>query len=328
MPGYAFRPFRGGADGVADSAAVAAVRLGCAVHDGVDPRSVVDGVPTADEVAESSTRPADWILVTYGGPGAGGGEVVGCVTVRWWREGDGTWLYLHRGHLLPAHRGRGVGSAMLAWAEARVRRIAEEHGTTRTAVIGANAAASERDATALLLGAGYRPAFTLLEMELPDLGISDRLPERGLPAGVRIGPVGPAHQREAWRTVVDSYAGAPHTPEWTYDDFAATATATATACRRAAWDGDRMAGVVLCSLNRRDRSVGEVEELSVGARWRRMGIGRALLLDGLRSLREQGAQTARLYTGAGNPHRSYDLYESVGFRRRTEHVRYRRPLLS
>lgn len=70
----------------------------------------------------------------------------------------------------------------------------------------------------------------------------------------------------------------------------------------------------------------EVEELSVRAESRRLGLGRAPLLDGLRSLREHGAETARLYTGTENPHRSYDLYESVGFRRQNEYVRYRKPV--
>lgn len=69
---------------------------------------------------------------------------------------DGTWLYLHRGYLLPEHRGAGIGSAMLDWAEARIRRLVQHHGTARTAVFGANAMASEKDATELLLAAGYR----------------------------------------------------------------------------------------------------------------------------------------------------------------------------
>ncbi|CAM5625493.1 hypothetical protein SBADM41S_01790 [Streptomyces badius] len=86
-----------------------------------------------------------------------------------------------------------------------------------------------------------------------------------------------------------------------------------------------MVGVALCSIRRHDRTVGEVEELSVRTDQRRHGIGRVLLLDGLRGLREQGATTARLFTGTANPHRSY-LYESVGFRRRNEYVRYRKPL--
>ena len=84
--------------------------------------------------------------------------------------------------------------------------------------------------------------------------------------------------------------------------------------------------MALCSIRHHDHAVGEVEELSVRTDQRRLGIGRALLLDGLRSLRGQGATTARLYTGTANPHRSYDLYESVGFRRRNEYVRYRKPL--
>lgn len=87
-----------------------------------------------------------------------------------------------------------------------------------------------------------------------------------------------------------------------------------------------MVGVALCSIRRHDHTVGEVEELNVRADQRRLGIGRVLLLEGLRSLREQGATTTRLFTGTANAHRSYDLYESVGFRRQNEYVRYRKPL--
>ncbi|NDZ70138.1 GNAT family N-acetyltransferase, partial [Streptomyces sp. SID10362] len=70
------------------------------------------------------------------------GGVVGYSTIRRWQERDGTWLYLHRGYLLPRHRGRGIGSALLDWAESRIRRLVRQHGTARTAVIGANAMAS------------------------------------------------------------------------------------------------------------------------------------------------------------------------------------------
>lgn len=45
-----------------------------------------------------------------------------------------------------------------------------------------------------------------------------------------------------------------------------------------------------------DPTVGEFEELSVAADRRRLSIGRALLLDGLRSLHGQGAESARRYT--------------------------------
>ena len=311
---YALRPYRG-AD---DHEAMAAVRRGCAARDGADVRSVVEGVPTAAEIAETSAALddpfRDQVLVTHGG------RVVGHVTLRWWEERDGTWLYLHRGHLLPEHRDRGVGTAMLDWAETRVRHLVARHGTARTAVLGANAMATERDATALLLDAGYRRVFSLVELALPDLRQLPG-PGRTLPAGFTLGPIEPADYRAAWRTVVDSYANAPFTETWAFEDFLATA---APACWRAVRQGDRLAGVALCSPRRHDRTVGEVQELSVDADFRRLGLGRAVLLAGLHALRAQGATTARLYTGTANPHRSYDLYESVGFRRLNEYVRYRR----
>ncbi|MEU3056928.1 GNAT family N-acetyltransferase [Streptomyces griseus] len=298
---------------------MAAVRLGCAERDRIDARSVVEEVPTAAEIAASCAaldEPSDnQVLVEYDG------GVVGYGTIRWWEERDGTWLYLHRGHLLPEHRGRGVGSTMLTWAESRIHRLVRQHGTARTAVLGANATACEQDATALLLASGYRRVFSLVELELTDLRT---LPAgRPLPPGIRVGAVDPSSYHAAWKAVVDSYADAAFTGTWTYERFLATADPT---CWRAAWDGERLGGVALCSIRRQDPTVGEVEELSVRAESRRLGLGRALLLDGLRCLREHGAETARLYTGTENPHRSYDLYESVGFRRRNEYVRYRKPI--
>lgn len=313
LPGYVFRPYRGHDD----HDAMAAVRLGCARRDRTDARSVVEGIPTAAEIAEASAELDDpsqnQVLVEHNG------GVVGYSTIKWWQERDGTWLYLHRGYLLPKHRGQGTGSAMLNWAESRIRQLVQQHGTAQTAVIGANAMASEQEATALLLETGYRRVFSLVELELADLR---QLPEP-LPAGIRIGAVGPSNYRAAWTTVVDSYADAAFTQKWTFESFLATADPT---CWRAAWDGESMAGVALCSIRRHDPTVGEVEELSVRAESRRLGLGWALLLDGVRCLREHGAKTARLYTGTANPHRSYDLYESVGFRRQNEYVRYRKPI--
>ncbi|MFE6787937.1 GNAT family N-acetyltransferase [Streptomyces sp. NPDC057680] len=315
LPGYTLRPYHGHED----HGAMAAVRLGCAERDRIDARSVVEGLPTAAEIAEASASLDDpsenQALVEHNG------GVVGYSTIRWWQERDGTWLYLHRGYLLPEHRGQGIGSAMLNWAESRVRQLVQQHGTAQTAVLGANATASEQDATALLLDSGYRRVFSLVELELADLR---QLPDgKPLPAGIRVGAVDPSSYRPAWKTVVDSYAEAAFTERWTFESFLATADPT---CWRAAWDREDMAGVALCSIHRQDATLGEVEELSVRKESRRLGLGRALLLDGLRCLREHGAETARLYTGTANPHRSYDLYESVGFRRQNEHVRYRKPI--
>lgn len=315
LPGYAFRPYHGHGD----HGAMAAVRLGCAQRDRIDARSIVEGIPTAAELAEGSAKLDDpsenQVLVEYGG------GVVGYSTIRWWQERDGTWLYLHRGYLLPEHRGRGVGSTMLNWSESRIRfyraaarnhtdgRVRRECPGFRT---GCNGATARQGISACLQPGGVgadRPPATARR--------------QAVAAGIRVGAVDPSSYRTVWKTVVDSYADAAFTERWTFESFLATAEPT---CWRAAWEGDRVAAVALCSVRRHDPALGEVEELSVRAESRRRGLGRAVLLDGLRCLREHGAKTARLYTGTANPYRSYDLYESVGFRRQNEHVRYRKPV--
>ncbi|MEV4074158.1 GNAT family N-acetyltransferase [Nonomuraea fuscirosea] len=262
--GYAFRTYQGDED----HAAIATLRAGCAARDGIDSRSIVEGVPTAAQIARFSASlddpTEDQVLVVRGA------DVVGHTAVTRWQESDGTWVYLHLGHVLPGHRGLGIGSAMLTWAEEHIR----AHGPPP-------------------------------------------------PSGLTLAAVEPHHHHAAWQVVVDSYAHNPFVEPWSYQGFRALLAKPGR--RYAAWDGERMAGVVLCSLRPPDHSPAVIEELCVRAEWRRLGVGRALLLEGLRGLRAQGASSARLTTSTTNPHRSYDLYESVGFQRRNEHIRYRRP---
>ncbi len=192
---------------------------------------------------------------------------------------------------------QGIGSAMLSWAEERIRRLVEKHGTARTAVIGAIALVSEQDATALLLAAGYRPVFSLVELELGDL---QQLPEPGseLPAGKRTGPIGTSHYRAAWRTVADPYADTGFTQKWSFQDFVDTADP---ACWRAAWNGQDMLGVALFSIRSHDHTVGEVEELSVRTDQRRLGIGRILTSTVPRSVRGVVMRTKHSQTATKAP---------------------------
>ncbi|NET38169.1 MAG: GNAT family N-acetyltransferase [Cyanothece sp. SIO1E1] len=48
--------------------------------------------------------------------------------------------------------------------------------------------------------------------------------------------------------------------------------------------------------------------------FRRQGLGRAMLVVGLRCLQAVGLETARLDVDAKNPNGALQLYESVGFR--------------
>ena len=54
-------------------------------------------------------------------------QIIGYNHVFWrWIEVTGTRVYLHLGYLLPEWRGKGIGSAMLSWAQQRIRELAAQ----------------------------------------------------------------------------------------------------------------------------------------------------------------------------------------------------------
>lgn len=71
---------------------------------------------------------------------------------------------------------------------------------------------------------------------------------------------------------------------------------------------------------------GEMAEVSVGAPWRRRGLGLALVVAGLHALAERGVSEARLHARADNIYGAPHLYERVGFGPLKRFARYRKPL--
>jgi len=60
--------------------------------------------------------------------------------------------------------------------------------------------------------------------------------------------------------------------------------------------------------------------------YRKLGLGKGMLLVGMRKLKEVGMETAMLGVDAENPSGALGLYESVGFYKRSTTVAYRRSL--
>lgn len=77
---------------------------------------------------------------------------------------------------------------------------------------------------------------------------------------------------------------------------------------------------------RSGRKEGWIELLGTTRAWRGKGLGKSLLLHGLRSLREDGRDTALLGVDSTSPTGANRLYESVGFRVRHRDLIYRTPL--
>ncbi|NJL65504.1 MAG: GNAT family N-acetyltransferase [Methylacidiphilales bacterium] len=61
------------------------------------------------------------------------------------------------------------------------------------------------------------------------------------------------------------------------------------------------------------KKVGFIEVLGTRRNYRRMGLGKAMLLAGLQRLQDKGIEFARLGVDADNPNGALQLYESVGF---------------
>ena len=314
--GLVFRPFCG----LADLPDIAAVRAACALRDRVDGLSSVESVPTLADLEERLVRsegfdPESDVLVAQVD-----GQVVGYSSAIWWTETDGTWVYLTLGWVLPQWRGRGIGTAMLHWTQGRLRNLAASHPTQGKACLAAYASETETDTAALLTYEGYRPAFSVIELGIDDL---TGLRVAPLPGGFIARPLESPDLPDLHRSMDQAYVGHAFSETPPYEEWAARQTDLGT--WHVAWDAatGAIAGQVQAVVY---RGRGEVAEVSVGAPYRRRGLGQALLCRALLTLREQGIQEARIHTLAENPHQSWHLYEKVGFRVLKCFPRYRKSM--
>jgi len=99
----------------------------------------------------------------------------------------------------------------------------------------------------------------------------------------------------------------------------------------AALDGEEVVGLCLCTVDeertkRLRRKDGYVDTLFVRPAYRRQGLGTALLLAGLHTLKAAGMESATLDTDSDNPAHAMRLYERVGFRELWRWVTYRKQL--
>jgi ribosomal protein S18 acetylase RimI-like enzyme len=320
IPGLAFRRFRGSVD----YPQMVAVRMGCVAHDRLDPDSVRDPIPTVDDLARTlSDTPAgtpDLLFVEMNG------AVIGYSGVSWWNEDDGTWVYLHRGWLLPEWRGRGIEEAMLRWEQARCRELAAEHPTNGKAVYATNICDGEREKLALFERNGYHEVRRVVEMRLTE-PVPDDIP--ALPDGVETRPLTPDHYRAIYALLRDAWAGLwGTTPESEadyqefLDDFVQT-PGYDPALWQVAWSGDEAVGLVVCQFQ---RGIANVKEVATRRSWRRKGIASSLLLRALHALVGHDTQEVRIFTDAGNGQGARTIYERAGFRALTEHHLLRKPM--
>ncbi|MBO0777324.1 MAG: GNAT family N-acetyltransferase [Ktedonobacteraceae bacterium] len=305
--------------GPEDAPASVSLIEACRDIDAIDPLSTREKIPTVKEMrADCADRDPQNVLFALHGD-----EMIASIRLSWWTEADGTRLYLHLGRVVPQWRGRGLGTAMLRWAEERIRALANEHPTNGKGVLGANASSTEKTATELLLNEGYWCVHVNAQMDFTDFR---KLTEPHLPVKIERRSVRPDQIRLIWEAIAHFWAGTsrgtPVPSEEEYQEFLHQPDLDQTLWQ-VAWDQDQPVGMV---LGRVSKGCGYIDEVSVDRRYRRQGIAQALMWYVLTALRERDVQRVRLHTDANNRHGARSLYEKMGFSVVKEFPRYRKPL--
>ncbi|GAB4157511.1 MAG: hypothetical protein Fur0046_37290 [Cyanobacteria bacterium J069] len=245
------------------------------------------------------------------------GQILGMATVWGPREPSDGRL---DGHLSmrvhPEQRGR-LEPDMLRWGENRLRQIGQaRHLPTRLYV---HCRETEGDRLSLFESRGFAFERRFLTEER---SLLEPIPAVQLPNGFRIIDNQQRVPAQAWvdlynQTFIDHWGFHPLTVE-VYEHWLSESDYRPELDLMAVAPDGTLAGFCSCYISRHsnahfDRREGWIGALGTRRGFRRMGLGRSLLLSGLHLLRTVGMDTALLGVDTQNPNAAYDLYHSVGF---------------
>jgi mycothiol synthase len=320
--GIAFRRF----DPAVDYPTVAAFIRACHAHD------EIDWYPTAEYLAHDWSHNASFDPATDAVLGFELERLVGLVNVDW-RQRETKVVHGIELWVRPDARRRGIGAALLRWAEAHAREKV------------AAGAAGRLDAPHELMGwgddhvpgnaelaarFGYVVRRRGFEMLRP---LDDPVVPSPMPDGLEIRPVEPAHYRAIWDADTEAFRDHREPADRTEEDYVARFTSPDldTSRWQVAWEGDEVAGSVMIWV-----SPTEIEQtgirrawldhISVRRQWRKRGVATALITAALHVLREDGFEQAALGVDTENPTGALQLYERLGFVRNKTGLGYRKAL--
>jgi mycothiol synthase len=234
------------------------------------------------------------------------GEVSGYAAV----HNSGTVAFVH-----PRREGIGIGSALLAWAEARTRELS---GCNRQWV-------PERNKTGqrLLVEAGYQQVRSVAQMARSLDGAAEAPPP---PAGIELQPPDVTRDAEALHAAdAAAFSNNPDYEPESLGTFQAKHLASPPlepSLSRVAWRDDTVAGFILC--RRAGREVGHVNLLAVVEPERRRGLGTGLLLGAFAAFSAAGLREAHLDVASDNL-RARRVYDRAGMVPRHRLIVFEKP---
>jgi mycothiol synthase len=201
----------------------------------------------------------------------------------------------------------GLLDEMLAWGKHRAREAGRKEGDKQT--LQTWCLENDAQRLALLAERGFaRDDFHMLHMQRD---LSEPIPDLVPPEGAVVRHVG---GEDEWQERVETHREVWHPSKVTLEAYRRLRAAPIYRAEldlvAAAPDGT-FASYCICWLDSANRT-GEFEPVGTRPAFRRRGIGKAVTHEGLRRLREHGAQTALVYSiGHSEPARK--LYEAAGF---------------
>jgi mycothiol synthase len=310
--------------GPADYPQFARIITACARGEGDDRVETAEGIAAGYAHLERCDPARDLRVVEVDG------RAVAYSRVWWNQEPDGPRVYRHVCFVDPAHGRRGIGAALFAWNESRLRDIAGGHDGVQETLLEVWSNDRNEGATALARAFGYEPITYAAEMVRPTV---DDLPEHPLPDGLEIRPVREEDIRTIWEADVEAFRdhwGFVEQTETDYQRFRAYPYLDPTLWK-VAWDEQGVAGQVKSFIDtaaneEHGRKRGWTEQISTARRWRRRGVAKALIVESIRELASRGMTEVALGVHTENPNGAFDLYAGLGYEVVKTWTTYRKPL--